>query len=449
MGKESKKKLTDAYCKSLPRLDKRYFKPGDYPGLQICVLPSGTKTWYFQYKVKGKKYQERKNLGKYPTVGVVEAIKKAKIISGQLFEGNDPKEQIKSDILKMQFGEALRKYFEELSLSQTAKGTIKSIKATFKPWIFRDTYDSNILELLSRVEDIQYKRLHAITPKMFKNLYRACGGKSPIVANRMQEYCRLFWNDFVKAEDNPFILKKKNKYVEKVYLDYLDQNELPRVMANLVRIDERSGRLNSNYYETNYLNPVSCLVIALQLTTGRRPGEANSLRHDNYLKGVNPRLQLDKTKTSRRNRKLVFNLGDDAVKVLNLILKDRLNNPGSAFYYPINDERNKYIFPSRTFGKKIGKYKHTSPHIKDVDKTWSTILKMSGVERPMHLHATRHTFATNFYRVTKDIKALAEALGTTEQIALKYAKLVNETVVEGINKINFFNDEKPILKQVN
>ena len=74
MGKESKKKLTDAYCKSLPRLDKRYFKPGDYPGLQICVLPSGTKTWYFQYKVKGKKYQERKNLGKYPTVGVVEAI---------------------------------------------------------------------------------------------------------------------------------------------------------------------------------------------------------------------------------------------------------------------------------------------------------------------------------------------------------------------------------------
>ena len=46
-------------------------------------------------------------------------------------------------------------------------------------------------------------------------------------------------------------------------------------------------------------------------------------------------------------------------------------------------------------------------------------------------------------------KALAEALGTTEQIALKYAKLVNETVVEGINKINFFNDEKPILKHVN
>jgi hypothetical protein len=67
----------------------------------------------------------------------------------------------------------------------------------------------------------------------------------------------------------------------------------------------------------------------------------------------------------------------------------------------------------------------------------------------MKIHSTRHTFATNFYRVTKDIKATADAIGTTEQQALKYAKLVGETVVDGINKIKFFDDEKPVLKQVN
>ena len=66
----------------------------------------------------------------------------------------------------------------------------------------------------------------------------------------------------------------------------------------------------------------------------------------------------------------------------------------------------------------------------------------------MKVYATRHTFATNFYRVTRDIKALAEALGTTEQIALKYAKLVGNTVVEGINKIEFFDNEKPKLVEV-
>ena len=47
--KSRAKKLTDAICRDLPRLDKRYFKPGDYPGLELWVLPSGKKTWNFQY----------------------------------------------------------------------------------------------------------------------------------------------------------------------------------------------------------------------------------------------------------------------------------------------------------------------------------------------------------------------------------------------------------------
>ena len=55
MGKSKSRKLTDAICRDLPRLDKKYYKPGDYPGLQFWVLPSGTKTWYFQYNSKAKK----------------------------------------------------------------------------------------------------------------------------------------------------------------------------------------------------------------------------------------------------------------------------------------------------------------------------------------------------------------------------------------------------------
>jgi hypothetical protein len=42
----------------------------------------------------------------------------------------------------------------------------------------------------------------------------------------------------LKQTDNPFVLKKKYKNTENVYLDFLDKIELPRVMKNLVRIDE-------------------------------------------------------------------------------------------------------------------------------------------------------------------------------------------------------------------
>ena len=54
--KSRAKKLTDAICRDLPRLDKRYFKPGDYPGLELWVLPSGKKTWNFQYRTKNQTF---------------------------------------------------------------------------------------------------------------------------------------------------------------------------------------------------------------------------------------------------------------------------------------------------------------------------------------------------------------------------------------------------------
>ena len=58
---------------------------------------------------------------------------------------------------------------------------------------------------------------------MFRNLYLAASSKAPITANRLQEYLRKFWNDFVNTPDNPFFIKKKYKQTENVYLDFLDK----------------------------------------------------------------------------------------------------------------------------------------------------------------------------------------------------------------------------------
>ena len=451
MGKSKAKKLTDAICRDLNRLDKRYYKPGDYPGLEFWVLPSGVKTWYLQYTVKGKKYQQRKRLGNYPNIGVVEATKRAKELSTKIYNNEDPKEQQKIEILSMQLGDALRSYYQEelTTVNQYAAKTIQGIKATFGPWIFRNTYDKEILNRLAKVEDLQYKKLSTINKKMFRNLYLAASSKAPITANRLQEYLRKFWNDFVNTPDNPFFIKKKYKQTENVYLDFLDKIELPRVMKTLVKKDERTGRLNYNYYKQNFLNPVSCLLLAFLLTTGRRLDEAASLTWGQYTQGSSPRIRLIKTKTSKKNQKLVFKLGDEAVNILQLIERDRLNNPNSPFYFAINDPRNKYIFPSKDYGRKLGNGKCKTLHVKDPGKTWDSVLRIGGIERHMKIHSTRHSFATNFWEQTKDLKALADALGTTEAQASKYAKLFGETMVEGINKIKFFEDEKPILKQVN
>jgi len=183
MGKISKaKKLTDAICRDLPRLDKNYFKPGDYPGLQFWVKTGGSKSWFYQYRTKHKKFPQRKKIGNYPVIGVVEAIKRAKDLSTKIYNGEDPKEAETIDVLKMQFGEAIRNYYREelTTVNQYSASTIAGIKGVFGPWVFRNTYDKDILDRVSKTEDIQYKKLSSITPKMFKNLYNVIGRSSRV-----------------------------------------------------------------------------------------------------------------------------------------------------------------------------------------------------------------------------------------------------------------------------
>jgi len=55
-----KRKLTEATIKSLNPLDKRKIYPADYPGLELWINPGGGRTWYFQYRVKGKKVSIKK-----------------------------------------------------------------------------------------------------------------------------------------------------------------------------------------------------------------------------------------------------------------------------------------------------------------------------------------------------------------------------------------------------
>ena len=79
--KSKAKNLTDAICRSLPHLDKRYMKPGDFPGLEFWVQPGGSKSWYYQFRIKGTKDQLRKKIGTYPTIGVTESFNRANILA--------------------------------------------------------------------------------------------------------------------------------------------------------------------------------------------------------------------------------------------------------------------------------------------------------------------------------------------------------------------------------
>ena len=123
-------------------------------------------------KIKNVIGFDRENWTKRPDVFALPDLLCTIEEADKIFKGEDPKEQIKSDLLKLQLGDAIRKYYQEelTSINQYRPSTIKGIKGTFGPWIFRNTYEKDILQRTERVEDLQYKKLSSITPKMFKNL---------------------------------------------------------------------------------------------------------------------------------------------------------------------------------------------------------------------------------------------------------------------------------------
>ncbi|MDQ2763181.1 MAG: integrase arm-type DNA-binding domain-containing protein [Pseudomonadota bacterium] len=84
--------LTDVQCKNAAPRDKAY-KLADGAGLYLFILPSGTKSWRWKYRVpKGDKTWTEKRLvfGKYPEMGPKKAREAREAAAKILREGSDP-----------------------------------------------------------------------------------------------------------------------------------------------------------------------------------------------------------------------------------------------------------------------------------------------------------------------------------------------------------------------
>ena len=434
--------LTPGFCKDLKPKEKRYFvKDYNCPGLWLQILPTGFKTWYYRYRPRGKDKAFIK-LGRFEMLNPAQARKRAKEIQGDIVKGNDPLERRKKWELQLTFGEELKLWFKNsLTTPRFARATIKTIKGSLGVWVFHKTNDPEVRKKLNVLEDLKHKKLPLITKKHIKKLHGVISEKSPYMANRVVAYLKMFFNHVLdKDQDNPCKIPSEGFLnEEKEYLDFLNETELEAVINKAFKKDERNGRLLASHYKQRNLSPVSCCLIAFALGTGRRTRSEASNVQKNYLHmtGKKPRLVLPKTKTSRKQKdpKLSFGLGSFAVDVINTIKKENLF-ADSAFYFP-SDERSKYLFPSKDFGRITGPNAKPgkTPYVVDVRRTWDKLLKMVGITRHLKVYATRHSVASAVLDKTGNLKIVAETLGTSVKTAAKYSKLKDDTVVETLDKI--------------
>lgn len=108
--------LTDIAIRNLKPANEKY-KVSDGGGLQLWVLPGGTKTWRFAYRFNGN--QKDVVLGQYPIVGLADARKKRDEAKTLLANGIDPGQQKKLDKIAKVLTEATT--FESVAEEYLAK----------------------------------------------------------------------------------------------------------------------------------------------------------------------------------------------------------------------------------------------------------------------------------------------------------------------------------------
>ena len=373
-------KLTDAFIKNINHQDRdQFFSMQGTEGLTLVVYkyPSKSKTWFYQYRPRGKN-PVRLKVGTYEELGITKAVSRAKKISNEIFSGKDPYAARQSFKGENTLGEQIKESYKTVfTATRYRPSTITAIKNIFGIYIFRRTLNTNIREVFNQLDNIQHIKISSITNNQIVKFHQILGARTPRLANMFVEYLRMVFNIWISrgiTNNQPCLIKKEDKFEEKEYLDFLREDELDRVRSIIINKDLKTGRFLESHYKKYKLSVVACALIAYQIFSSRRTrSEASPMQWSMINDGLVPTLKLIRTKTSKKNQKTDFGMGEDELDVIRTIKKDRLNNPKSKFYYPPEDPRFDFVFPSAAYGRDLGHgRKAKSLFLTDVDKTWKT-----------------------------------------------------------------------------
>ena len=133
-------KLTDAFIKNINHQDRdQFFSMQGTEGLTLVVYkyPSKSKTWFYQYRPRGKN-PVRLKVGTYEELGITKAVSRAKKISNEIFSGKDPYAARQSFKGENTLGEQIKESYKTVfTATRYRPSTITAIKNIFGIYIFR------------------------------------------------------------------------------------------------------------------------------------------------------------------------------------------------------------------------------------------------------------------------------------------------------------------------
>jgi len=405
------------------------------PGLVLVVGSrrkdnTCSKNYFYSYRPKGSKHSTRIHIGSADKLSVAAARIRIKKVQSDIFNKKDPiliKQKLKNEPT---LGELVEVYFKTyLNKNNFKEKSIENIRSSFRVWILHQPKKPGYHQYFTY--SVKDKKISEIKSEDIKQIHDAVKVKSGYAANRLVEYLRSMFTWAIKKKYlimNPVKFSGDDKFKEYQTNKILTEDQRENLLRRCFVKDERTNKLNVDYYTRNDLNLVSCLAIAWALLTGRRQKSEGFCITFGQLDLNQNKIYFDDTKTGAAE----YDLGPRAVDLIKTIQRSKFLNlnypekrygskiiPATIVPGPWVENPGDFVFPSKT---------SKSGHVTEARKTWRRLLKDCRINY-LPLKQCRHTFGTLLLSKGRSLTAVQAALGHTNAATTqRYAKILAKDV---------------------
>jgi len=379
------------------------------PGLLLRIEPGGTRSWFYEYRLKGRR--TRLLLGRYSGLSVKGAQQAAQIAAGDVAKGIDV---------------GARKKAERLESERARNSTLAKFLERYEPWE----------ESHRRIRN--GKRIHAAFPKAWLDQQLSTldnwkleswrrdarkAGKKPTTLNRDIAALKSILSKAVEwglLDRSPLENLKPLKVDQIGRVRFLTPEEEKRLRSTLTKRDAamraRRERYNQHLavrreppeppYPSPFADHIEPLILLL-LNTGMRFGEATHLQFRDL--DLEDRLITIAGETAKSGRTRVIPMNQEAHRILQA-------HQGSA---------NDYVFPGRT-----------GEGLTTIKKAWRAVRKAAAIP-DFRLHDLRHSFASRVKRGGADLYVVQRLLGhSTPIMTQRYAHLQPDDLRDAVAQMS-------------
>lgn len=293
--------LSDAKIKSLKPKDKRY-KISDGENLYIQVMPTGTKTWIFEYKDKNTNKYKRITLGKYPAFSLINARLKRAQFQKDIAEGKDLAKE--NENIKI-FDEVFEEWIK-----------LKKIHVSEKSILRYKAYNINVLK--PRIGNKNIKLIDksdivsCLEPSIFKEQFEA--------TNKLIHLLNMIFKFSITKDYTDINIMQK---IDKKTLFTQQKNHYPAFFEK----DKIKALIdNIENYDGNQSTKVAAL---LTLYTAQRSGSVRAAKWEEF--DFNTKLWIIPAKNMKMKSEHLVPLSNE---ILDILKEYKKLSVGSDFLFP-------------------------------------------------------------------------------------------------------------------